>query len=185
MRRHYPALIILLLGLAAPPAVAVDLPTPPTGYTWKTIDEIQSAFLVPVSWHFKEAKGKETLSYFITREDISEQGSFRTGLTINVARKGGDFDPVGYAGAFVLKVVKENEVLEEPFEAGGGKLKGYGCRVRVAGEAGPLVLQYLVLGNAATGTLFIMYFESPESEWEQAWAIAEPILTLFLLDDDV
>jgi len=81
-------------------------------------------------------------------------------------------------------MVKQNDVLEEPFEAGGGKLKGYGCRVRVVSEAGSLVMQYLVIGNVDTGTLYVMYFESPESGWEQAWAIAEPILTLFVLSDE-
>lgn len=184
MRLHHLVLAILLLGLIPTAAGAIDLPIAPGGYSWKAIDEIQSAFLVPISWHFKEAKGKETLSWFITRENIDEKGSFETGLTINVVRKGEDFDPVSYAGAFVLNVVKQNEVLEEPFEAGGGKLRGYGCRVRVITETGPLVMHYLVIGNATTGTLFVMYFESPESGWEQAWAIAEPILTLFVIGDE-
>jgi len=186
MRLHSLVLTILLLALTAPAAVAVDLPAPPSGYTWKSIDEIKGAFLVPISWHFKETRVKETLAYFLTREDIDETGSFETGLSINVLRKGEDFDPVGYAGAFVLNIVKKYEVLEEPFEAGGGTLKGYGCRVRVTNlDDPPLIMQYLVIGNSATGTLYVMFFESPESEWEQAWAIAEPILTLFVLDDDI
>jgi hypothetical protein len=184
MRLHHLVLTLLLLGLVPSAAVAIDVPTPPVGYSWKHIIEIDSAFLVPISWHFKETEVKQTLAYFITRENIDTKGSFTTGLTINVLRKGEEFDPVGYAGAFVLNLVKENEVLEEPFEAGGGKLKGYGCRVRVASENGPLVMHYLAIGNENTGTLFLMYFESPESQWEQAWAIAEPILTLFVLGDD-
>lgn len=184
MRLHNLVLVILLPALLPLAAGAIELPKAPSGYSWKAMDEIQSAFLVPISWHFKETTGKETRSFFITRENINEKGSFQTGLTINVVRKGDGFDPVGYAGAFVLHQVKQNEVLVEPFETGGGKLRGYGCRVRVAAESGPLIMHYLVIGNQATGALFVMYFESPESGWEQAWAIAEPILTLFVIGDE-
>jgi hypothetical protein len=186
MRRHHLIITILLLTLAAPAVATAELPTPPSGYQWKSIDEIKASFLIPVSWHFKETKVKETLAYFLTRENIDENGRFETGLSINVLRQGKEFDPVGYAGAFVMKMVEKHEVLEEPFEAGGGKLKGYGCRVRVANEGEPpLIMQYLAIGNTVTGTLYMMFFESPESEWERAWAIAEPILTLFVLDDEI
>lgn len=184
MKTHRLVLTVLLLGLLPAAVGAIDVPTPPVGYTWNHLDKINAAFLVPVSWHFKETQVKETLAYFVTRENIDEKGSFETGLTINVLRKGKDFDAVGYAGAFILEMVKDKDVLEEPFEAGGGKLKGYGCRVRVTGENGPLLMQYLVIGNAETGTLYVMYFETPEPEWEKSWTIAEPILTLFVLGDD-
>lgn len=187
--KRYVLIAAILLGaltgaMPAPAAGSIELPPAPPGYSWRTIDDIQSAFLVPASWHFKEVRAKGTRSYFITRENIDEQGRFESGLTINFVRKGEDFDPVAYAAAFVLEVVERNEVLEEPFEAGGGTLKGYGCRVRTVTEAGPLIMHYLVIGNAKTGSMFVMFFESPEHEWEKAWAIAEPIMTLFVLGDE-
>lgn len=184
MKREVLIAAVILGVLLAPVAGTIELPPAPAGYLWRSIEDIQSAFLVPASWHFKEVRAKGTRSFFITRENIDERGGFETGLTINFVQKGDEFDPVAYAAALVLEVVEHNEVLEEPFEAGGGTLKGYGCRVRTVTGAGPLIMQHLVIGNAKTGSLFVMFFESPEEEWEKAWAIAEPMMTLFVLGDE-
>ena len=65
MKPYYLAAALLLLGLIAPAVGAIELPPPPVGYTWKEIGDLQSAFLIPPGWHFKETRVKETLAYFI------------------------------------------------------------------------------------------------------------------------
>lgn len=76
--------IITVVTLIARSLLAADLPAAPAGFTWQEIPELKAALLKPNGWFFKREKQKDTLAYFITKEDIDKNGQFQTGLSVNV-----------------------------------------------------------------------------------------------------
>jgi hypothetical protein len=72
--------LILLALFAVIPVqtiAAIDVPSPPPGFTWQEIPELKAAFLKPNGWFFKREEQKGTLAYFITKEDIGKNGQFQ------------------------------------------------------------------------------------------------------------
>ena len=173
--------VALLLALSA---LAEDPPPAPKGFAWKRIESVKASFLVPEGWHFKEETKDGTRAFFITKEDIDKNGTFETGLSVNVQTL--KKDPAQErAAAFVGEIITSHEVLES-WGTETGVMKAYACRVRrVSPEHSPLIIQALAIGNSRTNTLYLIFFESPESSWDAAWKQGEPILTSFLLDDAV
>jgi hypothetical protein len=177
---------IFTVGLCCMTAsLALDLPEPPDGFTWKRIPEIKASFLMPAGWHFKREKQKGILAYFITAEDFDKVGRFDTGLSLNVRRNLKSTNAVEYAKSFIAQMGKDNEVVRS-WETEMGLLHGYGCLTRNAGKAEePTIMMHtLAIGNAKTNTLYVLWFESLEPEWDKAWTKGERILKLFVLDDE-
>ena len=79
----------------------------------------------------------------------------------------------------------ETEIVEAPWGKEIGPIELYGCRVRSRkpGRA-PLIVHYLAAGNRQTDTFYLIFFESPEASWTQAWALGERMLEFFALDDE-
>lgn len=173
----------LLLALAAA-SRAEDAPAAPDGFTWKRIESVKASFLMPDGWYFREEEKNGTRAFFITREKIEEGGEFETGLTVNVQRLKKDPAPDKAAQALALMI--EGHELLEGWKRGEGALESFGARIRIR-EKGqpPLVEQIVTIGNRKTNTLYILFFESPEATWPEAWKKGELMLREFLLDDEV
>jgi hypothetical protein len=175
--------VALLLGLSAA-LLAEEMPPTPKGFSWKRLEAIKAAFLMPDGWHFKEEEKQGARGYFISQEDIDVAGSFETGLTINVQTFKRD-KAVARAAQVVAALSEANEVLHT-WTTEAGVLKGFGCRVRET-EKGhpPLIMHALAIGNERTNTLYLLIFESPEASWDKAWAKGQVMLEKFLLDDEI
>ena len=170
--------------LLASTALAADLPPAPDGFTWKRIDSVKAAFLVPAGWHFQEEASDGTRAFFITKEDIAKSGRYETGLSVNVQKLHKDSAPERAAETIAgLMAVGE---VQDSFVNESGILKGYGCRVRRAESGRPaLILHWLAIGNSRTNTIYLICFESPEASWKEAWEKGETILKYFQLDDTI
>jgi hypothetical protein len=82
------AALVLLLAFCSGMIFAADLPTAADGFTWQEVPELKAAFLKPQGWFFKREEQKDTLAYFITKENIDQSGDdFKTRLSVNVFRK--------------------------------------------------------------------------------------------------
>ncbi len=158
------------------------LPEPPNGFSWKKVAEIKAALLMPKGWHYRlDTKGKTTAA-FITREKIEEGKPFRTGLSVHVLRQRKNPTAEKLAQSMVEGFGKMGKV-EDSFKVNSGKLKGSGGRLTVSAKN--VTMQFLVLANTATNTLYIIQFESPEKEWQEAWKMGKVIMEKLALDDDV
>ena len=159
-------------------------PAAPEGFSWKEIPDIKASFLMPEGWHYTEAVKGNTFGFYMTRENFLDGGTFDTGLTVNVIRGDGSTDPVDGARRFVERMLERNEELES-WEIGSGGFKGFGCRTRTPAEAenGSRIMHTLAMGNASTGTVYLMWFESREETWPDAWKIGEKVLDQFVLDE--
>lgn len=181
--------LTLCVSLASAFAIAaydLELPEEPAGFKWKKFEEIKAALLVPDGWYFKQVQQEDTVAYFITKENIDEVGRFDTGLSMNVIRGRDDLNAVLYAEEFIETMAAQNELVRE-WTTGAGLLKGFGCLTRnaVEGEDVSIMMHTLAIGNEETNTLYILFFESLEEEWDQAWKYGEQILRMFLMDDEI
>ncbi len=158
-------LLALLTSLVVYALPAIDLPSPPPGFTWQEIPELKAAILRPNGWFFKREEGKGTLAYFITKENIENNGQFQTGLTLNVFRLKKE-SAVEKGRNFIYQLA--NRQHGEKWAREVGPFKEFGCLTKDTEPGGTSVVQTLMVANPKTNTLYLLIFESPESEWDSA-----------------
>lgn len=182
-------LILLLVIISVHSVIATELPPPPKGYSWVSCNETKSAFLKPVGWYFKKGKKGDTWGYFITKELIDKEGSFTTGLTVNIMpdipRKKG-MSPTEYAEAYIREGTKYRKVVKSPWQNDMGPFHAYGVVLHnTDNKGGDFITHELAIGNDTTGTMYQIIFEAPAASWKAAWQVGEPILQRFLIDSDI
>lgn len=165
-----------------------DLPNPPQGYTWQWCEGIKAGFLKPDGWYFKEEEKGDTKAFFISKESADKEGMFKTGLSVNAVKYASVKTrklPSEYARESINKMRLLLE-CKDSFPAGDGVyFKGYACICHSKSPLLVMVMQYtLALGNDNTGTFYLIVFESPETEWDQAWKIGRPIIDNLALESE-
>lgn len=185
MWRSRKVVLALSFLLSTPIASAPNLPEPPDGMSWTRIEEIHASFLLPDKWHLSSKADGGTLAYFISLEKVKKGGRFETGLTINVFKNAKDKDAVAYAEAFTASAAKHYEFVDG-WKFTVSAFHGFGVITRLPAhdEVPPLEMAWLAIGNDRTNTLYLIFFESRESNWESAWKIGEPMIHKFSLDDE-
>lgn len=175
---------LLIAGLASlfvHSVVATELPPPPPGFTWQEIPELKAAFLRPNGWFFKREKSKDSMAYFITKENIENNAEFQTGLTVNVFRLKKD-TAVERGRSFIdqLATKKHGEKWAKDL----GPFKEFGCLTKDTDPSGSTIVQTVMVANPKTNTLYLFIFESPEASWDSAWKIGKQILDSLAIDDE-
>ncbi|MFC1590767.1 hypothetical protein ACFL42_04675 [Candidatus Omnitrophota bacterium] len=166
------------------------LPEAPEGYSWKQSDRMNSHFLVPEGWSYKEEAEEGSDTIYITKAPVGEDGGFSVGLFVNALNDCADtmgMSPSEYAERFIddMSSIAELKGRSEPVGAGGDFL-GYGAffTSEEEGEDGGRTVQFvLTLGNDKTGTMYVAIFKSPEREWEGAWAAGRKIIDNLAFDN--
>ncbi len=165
------------------------LPPSPDGYRWERFTEVQSAFLCPTNWHRFHKPGNSSHTYVLSKESVEDEGSFETGLTVQVIKgiqmhKG--MPPSAFATGMAQSSLgqKENTMLSSQ-DLSSGPFKAFGLRYRNApAVAKPIIIHQVLIANDKTDTLFVVTLESPESSWEETWKLGEVMLKRFLIDDE-
>ena len=166
-------------------ASAGDLPPAPEGFAWERLKEIRGAFLRPAGWHFLHEERGSTQAWFVSAEEIrGEKGQFDTGLSLNAIKL-----QKGRAESAAVRTLgglsSKHEVLiswsseQEPL-----KIFGVLLRDRTRSDGVPLPAQHLFIVNSKTNVLYMIGFESPESQWAEAWKKGEMMMTTFVLDEE-
>lgn len=168
---------LMSLGLVNP-LLAVDLSTPPPGFTWQQVPELKAAFLKPDGWFFQQEEQKGTRAYFITKENIEHGGDFSTGLTVNVFR--GLKEPsVSHGEQLIDQIVSQTNC--EKWGRTVGSFQEFGCNAKDSQS----VMRYLTVANPRTNTLYFFIFESPVAEWDDAWRLGKQIMDNLAIDGDI
>jgi hypothetical protein len=171
-----------VLFLFCLPAVPINVPPAPPGFSWQEVPDLKAAFLKPSGWFYREETQPETLAVFITKEDISKVGEFQTGMSLNVfhLRKDRAVDR-GKDMVTNIAKAKHAEMWTRKF----GPFVEFGCQVTDADASGTIVMHVLTVANPKTNTLYYFTFESPESSWDDAWKLGKQIIDMLALDDEV
>jgi hypothetical protein len=174
-----------LLLVLAQAVLSQELPTPPSGCSWKKLEDIKGAALIPNGWHFKKEKSKGILAYFITQEDIDKKGRYETGLTIQVFRPPQPNTAEEVAQA-VIGMHAEKKELILTWKPTMGVYIGYGWQAKGQSADGSMTrTNGLILSNTQTKTFYLILFESSEAKWEEAWKIGEKITQQIAFNDGI
>lgn len=186
-RKGFLQILILTLIFGFVLAEETKLMEPPSGYTWARCPEIKGAFLQPTGWFFKSSKVGESKSFFITKEEIKDKQQFTTGLSIfvmpNIPKKH-EISPYKYS-LKIREAAKESHTLTKEWEHEMGPFKAVGFIYTKKDKKGDFTVHNLVISNDKTGTMYLITFEAPTAEWEQAWKTAEPMLKYLFIDDSI
>jgi hypothetical protein len=147
------------------------------------VSELKAAFLKPQGWFFKREEQKGTLAYFITKENIDQNGEFKTGLSINVFTNLKKSKAVDQAQYMIANLVKKYHV--EPHERRVGVFYELRCELKDSDATGTIVMRELAVANTKTDTLCLFIFESPESEWSTASKTGDQVMDQLILDDEI
>jgi hypothetical protein len=161
---------------------AIELPKPPDGFIWQEIPELKAAFLKPNGWFFKQEMQKGTLAYFITKENLEQNGQFDTGLTINVFKFKKD-SAVDHGKVLIGNMALKHHV--EMWSRTYGPFKEFGCELTDTDASGTIRMHALTIANPKTNTLYLFIFESPIANADAAWKIGKQIMDTLAIDDDV
>lgn len=174
------AVFAVLVLLAGALIAQENLPTPPEGYEWVRLQPSRVTFLKPAGWHFKSEQKGTTQVFYLTREDLDTQKQFVVGLTVNVIRPK---TPAAAHAATVLDKYLESGESKSAWPVTSGSMSGYGALIR-RNSRPPVMVHLLSMANPKTNRVYVMSFEAPEAEWKAAWAIGQPMLETFIIDDE-
>jgi hypothetical protein len=182
---------ILILLLLCVPAVAQKFdaaPGPaPAGYIWQALPGKRAAVLLPAGWAYQVRGAKDSPAYYLTQEPLDEQNDFETGFSLQIVRKATAKTKRAapeYAEMLMLRagygphrqLLEKSASVERVFHK-------RTVRYREAPPAGEARVVYqMTLANAKTDTLYLLSFESPEADWEEAWQLGETIIRELVLD---
>ena len=163
------------------------LPKPPQGYSWEWCEEIKSAFLKPEGWFSKKDVKGETFGISISKEDLVKEGSFKTGLTVNVIPKIPAKKKVSayeFTKQFRDEARKTVKIIRE-WDKDMGTFRSVGFQYERKDLDGAYKVHNLLISNETTGTVYLVTFEAPSEDWETAWKIGEPIMKQLYIDDAI
>jgi len=155
---------------------ALKLSAAPEGFAWQEVLTNQAAFLLPAGWYHKAESHDHTDAFFFTKEEIvGSDGRFHTGLTVNLIRdipEESGVTPSEYAARFIKTSIMQKEgttllVKKMPKQ---GIFQGFIQRLEIEPKEGVKVTVHrLLIANDTTGSLWMIFFEAPSSDWEEAW----------------
>ena len=177
------AYCFILVALFIQGLNAMELPKPPSGFSWQEIPEIKAAFLKPDGWLYHRDEQKGTLGYFITKEWVGSDGQFQTGLTVNVFRGLRKGSAIEKGKELIDNMASTHHATS--FSRTSGSFQEFGCDLRDTDASGTIFMHALTIANPKTDTLYLFIFESPESEWNSAWKIGEQIMDSLAIDDAI
>lgn len=160
---------------ADPQPEEVKLPDPPEGFRWEMFKAMDAGFLAPKDWFVKREEVKATSAGFITKEDISKVGKFKTGLTVNYVRdveKRTGHKPTVLAELLTKTSTEGKKVSQLPATRAQDRIKTTTFRVETEG----IVMHTMMVADDKFNTLHIVIFESPAKEWDEAWKSGETML---------
>lgn len=151
--------------------------TLPDGFDYYTAENGVGTYLVPNGWYVKEETQKGTDALFITREDIDTQGHFEVGFTVNRVPDFSEHTATAattYAKNFAEQLVVEHDALYSDTITQEGETLNV-VRVRLNDEPSTIV-HYITLGRADRDEFYLIFFEAPQDEWEQAFKTGKILL---------
>ena len=171
------------------PVNETALPESPDGFSWVRMPKAMAAFLKPDGWFQKNKSTEDAVTYVIAKEDVTKNNYFDTGLTViaieDLHKKSGVV-PFLLALAMADEIEKDSdnkvldieELSQGPFNSFGVKYENHPANMPA------IVVHKVFISNDSTGSLYIVNFEAPKDEWDEAWKMGEVMLKKYLIDDE-
>jgi hypothetical protein len=175
----YAAFLAPLLAALTLEVRAEDPPEIPTNFEWYTFEEGDTACPHPRGWFVKTEVHGDTSAMFFSKENIDEEGEFKTGLSLNIVRrikaKSGQ-TPSEYARSVFDALVSRHpdaERVENPAQHG---MPGLGLKYVDSSRPTTIVVYNFLLADDENDVLRLFILESPQADWAQTWELGKTIL---------
>ena len=156
-----------------------EMPPAPEGFNWKFLPESSLAVLAPIDWNYKSEHNQTVNAYFISVENIDKEGSFKTGLTIQVVQDNSK-NAGQLAKSLTTNVPSQENVIEtsEVSERTNGNLIFYEFQYEIGASDTTYasINHELIVANTSANTLYVFLFESPKDQWDEAWKIGQVMM---------
>jgi hypothetical protein len=149
-----------------------ELPPPPAGFDWTTSDVLQARLIVPYGWHYYEEHDNGSSTVYISPLPAKTYSHTKFAVNIVPRMQTGGLPVNDWCKAFLMVCLEGQTPLFKTQDESSA-LPWY-ClekidppndwrparRIRIHGVVNP-----------ATDTLYLVQFESPADEWDEAWKI--------------
>jgi hypothetical protein len=154
-----------------------NLPVAPEGFEWKFQPESAFAVPAPQDWNFLSEQNGATRGYYISVEDINTDGGFKTGLTILAIRNNNRkaAQSARELPAEILRAAGVERSTVEVTERTEGDLVLYEFEYQLSIPEDTTIYNRVV-ANSANNILYLIIFESPTVQWEEAWEIGRAMI---------
>ena len=178
-------LFTLLFFICSDTGFSQTLPHAPEGFSWKKLDQVKAAVLIPAGWYFKQEKAEGTWAFFLTKENLEKSKWYKTGISIQVFQQKPEGTAENLAFHIIAGYAKDGGLIKT-WNFAQGVYKGYGWQGVAKKEKGELTKTHgLVFLNTGTKTVYLVLFESPEPEWEENWRTGEKLTQMIGFSDDI
>ena len=84
MRKSFKIVGLLIIVISLIVGTAFEKESPPEGFEWKELTNINASFLIPDGWYYSSDADDSKRVHYITKEDrtVNEDALFVTGFTI-------------------------------------------------------------------------------------------------------
>lgn len=167
---------------------ADEPPAPPAGYQWYEAENGTGTFLRPDGWHVLEEEDGNKSALYISKEHIGQAGMYHTGMMVlrmtNVAQ-GRGAPPSQRAAQMQQRFMShpEYEVLRSYQLPEQGGYRAWGVTYIGRDAPTPVTINVLILAADADDVVYLVVFEAPSEEWEEAWAVGAPMVDMLGLAD--
>jgi len=147
------------------------------GYSWAFLPEISLALPVWSDWNFKKEQDQTTNAYFVSQENIDTDGTFNTGLSIIVLHdKSKNAAQIAKGMPATMLAQTQITSASEVTKRTEGNLTFYEFQYEASFSTYDATVYNRIVANTATNTLYIITFESPHAQWEEAWKIGQVMI---------
>ena len=168
------AFVILVSGCRRPEFLDGKGPKAPKGYVWQEFKEVHAASLKPKKWHYSKVTLEDHSIFRLTREKVSADHSFLTGLTLHVFQDVPgvmDMKPSELAEKYLSEYAMDKLTLEVfvPKFSGNMIQSGgtYQSRMFLKGKSRTFKIHITALANDESGTLYLLVYACPVSQWDK------------------
>ncbi len=147
---------------------------PPKGYIWQEFKEVHAAILKPKKWHYSKVMLENHSIFRLTRDRVSADHAFLTGLSMHVFKDVPtvmDLMPSELAEKYLSEYAMDRQTLEVfvPKYSGNMIQSGgtYKNRMYIKGKQRQFQIHITALANDNTGTLYLLVYACPASQWDK------------------
>ncbi len=167
-------LVSLVSGCRKPDFLDGNGPEAPKGYEWQEFKEVHAASLKPKKWHYSKILLENHSIFRMTREKVSSDQAFLTGLTLHVFRDTPgvmDLKPSELAEKYLSEYAMDKQALEifVPKYSGNMIQSGgtYQSKMTLRGKTRTFRVHITALANDESGTMYMLVYACPASQWEK------------------
>jgi len=150
-------------------AIEAALPKAPDGFRWTDCFNAEVELLQPDGWFKLEENNKDGKACYLTQEKIKGTSQFSTGLSVQkIASVSATFKvgPVQFAKNFVTVLAKDSANKASEIEQVD---KGDYTNFKRTLTATDFKAKYVAIANTKSDTVYILWFESPPQDWDNAF----------------